>query len=346
MSLSNPSQLLLRNADLLAAQKPLFVNAPADNLVNEYIHHYPQAEVSCLNFNYQEHIHIKNSAAKPITCVFSASYHQNNVHDLVVIYFPKSKQEVIYTLAMLADAITEQATILLVGENKGGIKSAPKLIKNFINYCKKVDSARHCSLFQGIFIKQNNAFDIDAYFQHYQLIQQDIKLTVAALPGVFSQKELDVGTQLLLHNLPEKMAGKVLDFGCGAGVISAFIAKKYPQVQLSLLDVNALALESAKKTLALNKLQGHVFASDGLSQVNEKYQHVVSNPPFHQGIKTSYSATETFLTQIKNFMSKNADITLVANNFLHYQQIMDQHITKTTLITNKSGFAIYYAQIT
>ncbi len=55
----------------------------------------------------------------------------------------------------------------------------------------------------------------------------NVTLTVASLPGVFSQKKLDVGTALLLNNLPEVMQGKVLDFGCGAGgVISCFIGKK------------------------------------------------------------------------------------------------------------------------
>jgi 16S rRNA (guanine1207-N2)-methyltransferase len=344
MSLSNPSQLLLRNINLLAAKKPLFVNAPADNLISDYIKHYPQAKISCLNYNFHEYLFLKKQNNNQVDCTFSASYQSENIHDLIVIFFPKSKQELTYTLAMLASTIADKATVLLVGENKGGIKSALKLTDNLLSYGKKIDSARHCSLFSGLYNKTTNTFCLDDCFSQYQFTLQNIAMTIAALPGVFSQKKLDAGTQLLLNNLPKNMTGKVLDFGCGAGVISAFIGKKFPRAQLSLLDINALALESAKKTLQLNQLSGNVFASDGLSQVNEKYQHVVSNPPFHQGIKTNYSATESFLIQIDKFMVANADITLVANNFLHYQEIINKHLAKSTVKAAENGFCVYYAQ--
>ena len=64
--------------------------------------------------------------------------------------------------------------------------------------------------------------------------------------------------------------------------------------------MSALAITSAKRTLALNNLSGNVFASNSLSNVQEKYQHIVSNPPFHQGTKTSYQASEEFLKEIKS----------------------------------------------
>ncbi|MCW8833197.1 MAG: methyltransferase [Colwellia sp.] len=185
---------------------------------------------------------------------------------------------------------------------------------------------------------------LDKWFKHYQLNINDIDLTIASLPGVFSQKKLDTGTALLLDNLPKMMQGKVLDFGCGAGVISCFVGKKFPQTQLSLLDVSALAITSAKKTLAINNLSGHVFASNSLSTVGEKFDHIVSNPPFHQGTKTSYQATEDFLKGINTFMKNKANITLVANSFLQYMPIMKQYIGETETLINQQGFNIYYCQ--
>ena len=179
----------------------------------------------------------------------------------------------------------------------------------------------------------------------YQINVSGITLTIASLPGVFSQKKLDVGTALLLDNLPKDMQGKVLDFGCGAGVISCFIGKKFANTDLSLLDVSALAIASAKKTLLLNGLTGNVFASNSLSNVSENYQHIVSNPPFHQGTKTSYQATEDFLRGIKKHLVSNknnkSNITIVANSFLQYLPLMQQHIGKTETIARKQGFTIY-----
>ncbi len=210
--------------------------------------------------------------------------------------------------------------------------------------CQKVDAARHCLLFAGIVNPQslNKTFKLDDWFKHYQLSIDNIELTIASLPGVFSQKQLDVGTALLLKNLPETMQDKVLDFGCGAGVISCFVGKKFPSTQLSLLDVSALAITSAQKTLELNQLTGNVFASNSLSKVTEKYQHIVSNPPFHQGTKTSYQATEDFLKGIKPHINRNGNITIVANSFLQYLPIMQQYIGSTQSLINKKGFSIYY----
>jgi 16S rRNA (guanine1207-N2)-methyltransferase len=141
------------------------------------------------------------------------------------------------------------------------------------------------------------------------------------------------------------MNGDVLDFGCGAGVISCFIGKKFPTTQLSLLDVSSLAIASAKKTLLLNNLTGNVFASNSLSKVTNKYQHIVSNPPFHQGTKTSYQATEDFLKGVKAHMTAMGDITVVANSFLQYLPIMQQCVGITNNLISHQGFNIYYSQV-
>ncbi len=344
MSLTNTSQLLLRNVDLLNEKQVLLINAPADVFIDQYINHYPNSKISCFNSNYAEHLALKKANYKNTSYHFSAHYQSTTKHDLAIIFFPKSKKEFTFTLTMLTNVLAQNAKVLLVGENKGGVKSSIKLSDSILSSCEKIDSARHCSLYFGEFNNKNKHFSLDDWYQYYQLTINGINLTIASLPGVFSQSELDVGTNLLLKNLPNKLAGKVLDFGCGAGVISAYIGKKFNHAELSLLDISALALQSAEKTLAINNLHGNVFASNSLQQVTEKYQHVVSNPPFHQGLKTHYAATESFLSEIKNHLTKSANITIVANNFLHYQSIMEQYIGVTKLVTNEKGFCIYQSQ--
>ena len=133
----------------------------------------------------------------------------------------------------------------------------------------------------------------------------------------------------------------MLDFGCGAGVIAACIGKLFPDTKLTLVDVSALALQSAKTTLALNELSGECLASDSLSDVKERYDFVISNPPFHQGVKTHYAATEQFLTKIKQHLSTHGCITIVANSFLKYPPIMEKAIGETKTLAIKKGFAIY-----
>lgn len=349
MSMSNISQVLLRNSELLSANTPLFINLMEDGFISHYLLDYPEAIVTCYNTNFIDYTAINNKYKNQIKTLFASQYKSETKHDVVVINFPKSKDELAFTLAMIAPYLLNDAKIILVGEKKGGVQSSPKLTQHFLTSCQKIDAARHCLLFGGIHKSkegENEAFIIDNWYQNYEINIAGIALTIASLPGVFSQKKLDAGTALLLDNLPKYMQGKVLDFGCGAGVISCFIGKKFADTELSLLDVSALAIASAKRTLILNGLTGNVFASNSLSNVNDNYQHIVSNPPFHQGTQTNYQATEDFLQGIKGHLTANkqqkSDITLVANSFLHYLPIMQQHIGKTDTIARQQGFTIYY----
>jgi len=351
MSLTNPSQVLLRNSELLYAKFPLFINLPEDGFIDAYIKLHNPDNISCFNTNFIDYqaITLKHDHATTgkVQAVFTSNYQSDICHDLVIIAFPKSKTELNFTMAMIAHCISDTTKVLLVGEKKGGIQSVPKLTKELFAHCQKIDAARHCLLFAGLVKteKLSIPFQLHDWFKKYQINIEGIELTIASLPGVFSQKKLDVGTALLLRNLPDKVAGKTLDFGCGAGIISCFIGKKFNDINLSLLDVSALALTSAQESLTLNGLSGHVFPSNSLSEVTEKYNHVVSNPPFHQGVKTHYQASEDFLAGINKRLSKRADVTIVANNFLRYQPIMQEYIGNTRVITKDQGFTIYQAQL-
>ncbi|MBU2924085.1 methyltransferase [Colwellia sp. 1_MG-2023] len=346
MSTSNISQILVRNSALLSAKTPLFINLMADGFIESYLLDNPEAQLSCHNTNFVDYLAIKNKFDKQVETSFASEYKTERQHDLVVINFPKSKDELAFTFAVIAPYLSNDAKVILVGEKKGGIQSSPKLTGEFLQNCQKIDAARHCLLFAGIVNPENlnKPFNIEDWFKQYQININNISLTIASLPGVFSQKKLDIGTALLLDNLPQFMQGKVLDFGCGAGVISCFIGKKFESTQLDLLDVSALAITSAQKTLALNNLSGTVFASNSLSNVAGKYQHIVSNPPFHQGTKTSYQASEDFLRGIKPHIEPRGDITIVANSFLQYLPIMQEYIGTTKRLINKQGFNIYHCR--
>lgn len=345
MAISNINQLLIRNLEALAAARPLLVNIADDGFIAQYLTQHNPIQLNSYHSNFAEYQITKQLNNPLVESHFGVQYQTENLHDLAIIHFPKSKAEFTFTLAMIAESMSEDATIIIVGENKGGIKSAEKLSSDYLEFCNKVDSARHCLMYIGQFTASIPHFDLENFYKYYSIKIQEKHLRVAALPGVFSQNALDIGTEILLAHLPKNMSGKVLDFGCGAGVIAAYIATIFPETKLSLVDVSALALHSAQKTLTLNQLAGEYIASDSLSNVQERYDFVISNPPFHQGVKTHYAATESFLSQIKQNLHKNACITIVANSFLKYLPIMEKAIGKTETVIVKKGFAIYQCNL-
>lgn len=341
MHLSNLSQVLTRNEPLLLATSPLLINMPDDELSQHLSMLNNHNDITFFDSNYE--LHQKHLAKKQGQCIFAAYYKSSAKHDLVIIHFPKSKQELLFILAMLAHCTTEETRILLVGENKSGIKSVDKLIREQTNFCDKIDAARHCLLFETQLNNHHLTFDIEKWFHYYTVTVGQLSFKVAALPGVFSQAKLDIGTQILLNNLPTNISGEVLDFGCGAGVIACFVGLRSPDTKLTLADVSALAMASSEKTLTINNLTGKVIPTNSLSNINGQYQYVISNPPFHQGIKTHYVATESFLAGIKKHLFKQGTLIVVANSFLKYQAIIEQSIGKAEKTSIQQGFTIYQA---
>jgi 16S rRNA (guanine1207-N2)-methyltransferase len=339
MSSSNISQIIQRNLSLFNAQHLLCVNLDYDSVLGLY-QQKTAKQLSSLNFHFGEYQQIQQQLPE-VSSHFTAHYQAEQLHDVVVLRFPKTKQELSFTLAMLTSALADNAQIIIVGENNAGIKSAPKYCQPFVEQLIKQDSARHCTLFVGTFNNQRKRFNITDWFQQFTITVANKAVTLATLPGVFSQKKLDVGTRVLLPYLPKNQQGNALDFGCGCGVLGIGLLVQNPQLQVTFVDVNALALASTEHSLLLNQLTGTVIPSDSSTHLTGQYHWVVTNPPFHQGVKTNYEATETFLLNIARFMPPTAKLLLVANSFLNYQQIMEKAIGRVKQLTTTAGFSVY-----
>ncbi|MEI8649926.1 methyltransferase [Paraglaciecola sp. Hal342] len=93
--------------------------------------------------------------------------------------------------------------------------------------------------------------------------------------------------------------GVFLDFACGAGIIGCFAGLKNAQAQVVMSDVSALAIYCSQKSAELNGVKAQVIPSNGLRALTGKFAQVFTNPPFHTGIKTDYSVTESFMQQLK-----------------------------------------------
>ena len=161
---------------------------------------------------------------------------------------------------------------------------------------------------------------------------------------MFSHGRLDRGSALLLEHLDKLPAGHLLDFGCGAGVLGATLKRRYPQSRLTLLDVDAFAVESSRLTLAANNLEGEVIAGDGIDAAPQDLAAIVSNPPFHQGVHTSYAATENLLRQSARHLASGGELRLVANSFLKYPPLIEQHLGPCRTLAEADGFRIYSAR--
>ena len=66
MPLTNSSQVLLRNSELIIADSPLFINLPEDGFIDAYFTLQPDAKISCFNNNFLDYQAIQEKhGAKP-----------------------------------------------------------------------------------------------------------------------------------------------------------------------------------------------------------------------------------------------------------------------------------------
>ena len=252
----------------------------------------------------------------------------------------KQNKKTQYLLASLAPHLKQGAAIILVGEKKCGIKSAGTLLKPYADHVNNVDSARHCSLLYCELSHQVAAFQQTDWIKTYPIKIDDITLQICSLPGVFSHGELDKGSELLLRNLPATLKGDLLDFGCGAGVIGCYLQKRFPDLAIDMVDINVYALASAKLSLIKNKLNANVFASNVFSDVNKKYNTLLSNPPFHSGKQTNYVAAETFINQSASYLKAQGTLSIVANKFLRYEPILSANYNNLSTSQQNNKFKV------
>ena len=103
--------------------------------------------------------------------------------------------------------------------------------------------------------------------------------------GVFSKDKVDYGTKLLLNNIAiHKKSGKLLDLGCGYGVLGVILGENYKNLDIDMVDVNERAVTLANYNLQLNGVNGvNCYVSNIYEGVNSKYDYIVTNPPIRAG---------------------------------------------------------------
>ncbi len=322
------SQVLLRQQHLFNGSL-LLAGAPADQLAA----HLPQAQIwswladtaHWLQQHFPQRVHCGIRAPGQ----FAAA----------VLFLPKSRELTAYLLEQLAARLPADAALYLVGEKRGGIEGASKLLRQ-LGQSDKLDSARHCQLWRCQIKQPPTARPLEHWQQSYQPEQ----LKIISLPGVFSHGRLDSGTKLLLEHLDGLAGEHWLDFGCGAGVIGASLKQKYPQALLSLLDVDAFAVHSSQLTLAANQLSARVIHGRGIEDAPKELDAIISNPPFHQGVHTNYLATEQLLRQAVHHLRPGGELRIVANSFLKYPPLIEQYLGPCRILAERDGFRVYSAR--
>ena len=188
--------------------------------------------------------------------------------------------------------------------------------------------------------KQNSSFD--PFTIPVTLGKETYQLYSAG--GVFSHKHLDKGTEALITYADKSTLGKdskILDLGCGYGVVGIALLLEEPAREVWFVDTNKRAVALTNMNLDALNLKGTALKSDVFSALNEEtFDHILTNPPYAAGREVCFA----FIDQSYEHLRSGGSLQLVCRR-RKGGDVLEKHMEETfgnvEVVGQKGGFRIY-----
>lgn len=275
-------------------------------------------------------------------------------YDVALMTLPKGRDLARLLILTMARALRPQGRLYLAGPNDGGIKSivddATELLgpaevlaykggNRVVCFIRPADlptdlPASYCA--PGVAAGSYRALHVTTAGEEYELQTR---------PGVFSWRELDAGTAMLLENLTVHPHDIALDLGCGYGLIGMYMARHTERGEVTLIDADSLACDCAERNLAADgAFNTRVLLNDGLEGLGrERFTLIASNPPFHSGQEVSSKTTERWLRLAYTHLEPRGRLVLVANRFLPYDHVLETVFGSCEVVAENTRFRVLQA---
>jgi 16S rRNA (guanine1207-N2)-methyltransferase len=273
----------------------------------------------------------------------------NGKIDVVLIQIPKGRQLSRRWLVQAYNALAVGGNLYLAGSNKAGIQSVIKDTQGLygsgkILAYKKGNRVAHFTK-KASHEPGPDWADAPGITPHtwvkFFISLSNQTFQIHSLPGVFSYDHLDEGTEMLLRISKIPPDAKVLDVGCGYGIIGLFAAANGAGL-VHLTDNNLLAVAACRETLDQNHItNAQVFAGDLLDPIaSNKYDLILSNPPFHTGHAVDYQITQAMIGQSFQALNPGGQLIIVANRFIRYDRLIQYIFGNNTILAESGKFHV------
>lgn len=158
--------------------------------------------------------------------------------------------------------------------------------------------------------------------------------------GVFSKERIDKGTLVLAENMVIDKNSKVLDIGCGIGVLGV-IAAKFFNANVIMSDINRRAVMIAKKNIELNNVKAEIYQGNLYEKIKHKdFDVILSNPPQTAGKELCFKLIE----KSKEHLKDGGSLQLVARHNKGGKTLskkMEEVFGNVKVIAKKKGYWVY-----
>ena len=337
--MDNVSQVVRRNLERLTVRSVLFLQPAADALFREIENGGRAVQLSTGSYGTFRTLQALGAEVR-----FEAVPTCTGAVDQVIACLPREKEKLAMLLHAAAGLLSTGGRLWLAGGKREGIKSSPRTLERYFARVEKLDSARHCSLYEASGPVRSTPFSLDDYVRSREVMHAGKPLAMHTLPGVFAHGRLDRGTDMLLGVLESlDVHGRVLDFASGSGIIGIAALASGAVREAVLLDDSALAIEAGRRSLAANGLQAASVPSDGLAEIDGRFDWILSNPPFHRGVQNDLDVSGRFFRDAGTFLNKNGRILVVFNRHLPYTGWLRKSFHRVDCLAQNREFTIILA---
>lgn len=166
--------------------------------------------------------------------------------------------------------------------------------------------------------------------------------------NVFSRTSLDIGARFMLDNLPIHSARKVIDLGCGNGVLGLSLLARDSEVEVTFVDESYMAVASARLNVEHNLAEALPRASFMVNNCLDGVEtgaadRILCNPPFHQQQAITDHIAWQMFCDAHRVLPKGGELWIVGNRHLDYHNKLKRLFANAQVVASNSKFVILKA---
>jgi len=268
--------------------------------------------------------------------------------DVILYKIPKNKSLLIEQLIQIKKSVSDKcvfiaadrakeihsATLKVFEKHLGTTKTSLAVKKARLVFCQFDNKQLHQSPFPTVWPLPHKSTNDSP--------SRDFSISNHA--NVYAREKLDIGARYFIENLPKVAANsKVIDLGCGNGVIGLTVLANQPEAHVQFIDESTMAIASAKQNIMTNlpeSIENCEFTlNDSLTDIEGgSVDLILCNPPFHQNTATTDHIAWQMFKDSHRVLKKGGELRIIGNQQLAYHIKLQRLFGNETLIASNNKF--------